>query len=420
MNYLTEGNLYQNTLQDLDQAVSLGNIDPNVSERLKKPKRALIVSVPVRMDDGSVKVFDGYRVQHSTTLGPCKGGIRYHETVNLSEVSALAMLMTLKCGLMQLPLGGAKGGIRVDATQLSRTEKQRLTRRYTSEISGFLGPDKDIPAPDIGTDGQTMAWIMDTFSQEAGYAVPGVVTGKPIEVGGSLGRRTATGKGVMYTAEEAFKHLGYKSFDDITIAVQGFGEVGAAAATHAFEAGMKVIAVTDAHGGIINPNGIDIPKLTEHYLQNKKIEGFGEGDALTNEELLETKVDLLVPAAVDSVINENNCSKVKARIVAEGANGPVTPAAHKALIDTGTFVVPDILANAGGVTVSYFEWVQDLQNLFWSEDQISARLKDIMVNAFKRVLHESQTQKLDMRSAAMVSSVKRVSKAMLYRGLYPQ
>jgi glutamate dehydrogenase (NAD(P)+) len=420
MDRLTEGHLYQNTLSQLMDAAQLMKLDPNILERLKKPKRAIIVSIPTRMDDGTVKVFDGYRVQHSSTLGPCKGGIRYHESVNLSEVSALAMLMTFKCALSSLPLGGAKGGVRVNATKLSRSEKQRLTRRFTSEISLFIGPEKDIPAPDVGTDSQTMAWIMDTYSQEQGYAVPGVVTGKPIEIGGSLGRSTSTGRGVIYTVEEACAHLGIKQDKAVKVAVQGFGEVGAAAATCADELGLSVTAVSDVNGAIINEKGLDIPKLKEYYLKNKTFKGFTEGDALSNDELLVSKCDVLVPAALDGVINETNAKKIKARIIAEGANGPVNQAAHHILVENNQFVIPDVLANAGGVIVSYFEWVQDLQNFFWSEKEINSRLRDVMTSTFREVLRHSKENKTDMRQSALVTAVRRVAAAMLARGLYPQ
>jgi glutamate dehydrogenase (NAD(P)+) len=420
MDRLAEGHLYQNTLSQLVEAAEMMKLDPNILERLKKPKRAIMVSVPVRMDDGNVKVFDGYRVQHSSTLGPCKGGIRYHEGVNLSEVSALAMLMTFKCALAGLPLGGAKGGVRVNATKLSRSEKQRLTRRYTSEISEFIGPDKDIPAPDIGTDAQTMAWIMDTYSQEQGHAVPGVVTGKPIEIGGSLGRSTSTGRGVIYCVEEACNVLKIKQDYNVKVAVQGFGEVGASAATCAQELGLCVTAVSDVSCGLINEKGLNVPAVKEYYAKNKTLKGYKEADTITNDELLVTKCDVLVPAAIDGVINESNAKKVKAKIVAEGANGPVTQEGHHILVDNGSFVVPDVLANAGGVIVSYFEWVQDLQNFFWSEKEINSRLREIMMASFRVVHDHSVSQKTDMRKSALVAAVKRVSSAMLLRGLSPQ
>ncbi|MDZ4676974.1 MAG: Glu/Leu/Phe/Val dehydrogenase [Oligoflexia bacterium] len=420
MDAILEGHLYKNTLSQLIDAAQLMKLDPNILERLKKPKRAIMVSVPTRMDDGTVKVFEGYRVQHSSTLGPCKGGIRYHEGVNLSEVSALAMLMTFKCALSGLPLGGAKGGVRVNASKLSRSEKQRLTRRYTSEISSFIGPEKDIPAPDIGTDAQTMAWIMDTYSQEQGYAVPGVVTGKPIEIGGSLGRNTSTGRGVIYCVEEACNHLKIKMDRNVKVAVQGFGEVGAAAATCADELGLSVVAVSDVSGALYNEKGLNITAVKEYYAKNKTLQGYKDAEHLSNDALLELKCDILVPAAIDGVINESNAKKIKARMIAEGANGPVTQEAHHILTDNGVFVIPDILANAGGVIVSYFEWVQDLQNFFWSEKEINSRLREIMCSTFKGVLESSITHKTDMRKSAMIAAVKRVSSAMLLRGLYPQ
>ena len=420
MDRLIEGHLYQNTLTQLTEAASLMKLDPDILERLKKPKRAILVSVPTRMDDGTVKVFDGYRVQHSSTLGPCKGGIRYHEGVNLSEVSALAMLMTFKCALAGLPLGGAKGGVRVNATKLSRSEKQRLTRRYTSEISSFIGPDRDIPAPDIGTDAQTMAWIMDTYSQEQGYAVPSVVTGKPIEIGGSLGRNTSTGRGVLYSVEEACNHLKIKQDFNIKVAIQGFGEVGASAATCAQELGLCITAVSDVGSGLYNEKGLNIPAVKEYYQKNRTLKGYKEADSITNDELLTSKCDVLVPAAIDGVVHENNAKNVKAKIIAEGANGPVTLEGHHILVDKGVFVVPDILANAGGVIVSYFEWVQDLQNFFWSEKEINSRLRDIMSTTFRVSLEHSNRHKIDMRKSAMITAVSRVSSAMLLRGLYPQ
>ncbi len=420
MDNLVEGHLYANTLKLLNETAEVMRLDPNIHERLKKPKRAIMVSVPVRMDDTSVKVFSGYRVQHSSTLGPCKGGIRYHEDVTLSEVSALAMLMTFKCALAGLPLGGAKGGVKVNSTKLSRAEKQRLTRRYTSEISSFIGPEKDIPAPDIGTDAQTMAWIMDTYSQEVGYAVPGVVTGKPIEIGGSLGRSTSTGRGVIYTVEEACRHLGWTQDHSVKVVVQGFGEVGASAATCAHELGLSVIAVSDVSSALYNEGGLNIPAVKEHYSKNKTLKGYKEAQEINNADLLSMKCDILIPSAIDGVIHKDNVNQIKARMIAEGANGPVTLEAHHALVDNGVFVIPDILANAGGVIVSYFEWVQDLQNFFWSEKEINSRLREMMNANFRVVLEHSLKQKIDTRKAAMVAAVHRVSSAMLLRGLYPQ
>lgn len=420
MDILLESHLYQDTLKLLNETAEVMRLDPNIHERLKRPKRAIMVSVPVRMDDSSVKVFEGFRVQHSSTLGPCKGGIRYHEGVTLSEVSALAMLMTFKCSLAGLPLGGAKGGVKVNSSKLSRSEKQRLTRRYTSEISMFIGPEKDIPAPDMGTDAQTMAWIMDTYSQEVGHAVPGVVTGKPIEIGGSLGRNTSTGRGVIYTVEKACEHLGMKQDKSVKVVVQGFGEVGSAAAVCADELGLSVVAVSDVSCGLYNEGGLNIPAVKEYYTKNKTLKGYKDAQEIANEDLLTLKCDILVPAAIDGVINSKNANQIKAKMVAEGANGPVTHDGHKILVDKGIFIIPDILANAGGVIVSYFEWVQDLQNFFWSEDEINARLRKMMNHNFKVVLETSIKQKVDTRKAAMIAAVNRVSSAMLLRGLYPQ
>ncbi|MBK9293121.1 MAG: Glu/Leu/Phe/Val dehydrogenase [Oligoflexia bacterium] len=420
MDILLESHLYQDTLKLLNETAEAMRLDPNIHERLKKPKRAIMVSIPVRMDDNSVKVFDGYRVQHSLTLGPCKGGIRYHENVSLSEVAALAMLMTFKCSLAGLPLGGAKGGVKVNASKLSRTEKQRLTRRYTSELSMFIGPDKDIPAPDMGTDAQTMAWIMDTYSQELGHAVPGVVTGKPIEIGGSLGRSTSTGRGVIYTVEKACEHLKIKQDKSVKVIVQGFGEVGASAATCADELGLSVVGVSDVNCGLYNEGGLNINAVKEYYAKNKSLKGYKEAQEISNQDLLTLKCDILVPAAIDGVINSKNANQIKARMIAEGANGPVTHDGHKILVDNGKFIIPDILANAGGVIVSYFEWVQDLQNFFWTEQEINSRLRTIMNNNFKVMIETSLNQKVDTRKAAMIAAVHRVSSAMLLRGLYPQ
>ncbi len=415
-----QSELYKNSVLQLDEAGRVGKIDPNVLERLKKPKRALIVSVPIRLDDGTVAVFEGYRVQHNMTLGPGKGGIRYHQDVTLSEVAGLAMLMTFKCSLVGLPLGGAKGGIRIDPTLLSRQEKQALTRRYTSEINMIIGPDKDIPAPDIGTDGQTMAWIMDTYSQEKGYAIPGVVTGKPIELGGSLGRGESTGRGVVYTIIEASRRIGLKLDSNTTIAVHGFGKVGTVAAEEMYRLGTKVVAVSDVSGGVYNKNGLNLPKLMEYLHKNKALKGFPDSEPISNQDLLTLNVDILIPAAIDGVIHGTNVGKVKAKIIAEGANGPITADAHKILVDKGTFIIPDVLCNAGGVIVSYFEWVQGLQNFFWSESEVNEQLKTTIINAFNAVWNIMEKNKIkDMKTAALIAGVQRLSKAMLLRGLFP-
>lgn len=417
--------LYRNSVTDLDAAARTMHLDPNVLERLKAPKRALIVSIPIRLDNGDVKVFEGYRVHHNITLGPGKGGIRFHQDVNLSEVAGLAMLMTFKCSLMGLPLGGAKGGIRVDASKLSRQESQALIRRYTMEIINFIGPEKDIPAPDVGTDAQHMAWMMDTYSQGKGYAVPGVVTGKPIEIGGSLGRTESTSRGVVYTIEHAVKHLqktgkkAPKMDGTTTVAIHGFGKVGAIAAAELYDRKVKVVAVSDVSGGIYNANGLNIPDVMKWVATHKIVHGFPEADAITNEELLALDVEILIPAAIDGVIHSNNVDKVKAYIIAEGANGPITSNATKILEDRGAFIIPDVLCNAGGVIVSYFEWVQGLQEFFWNETEVNQRLADVMAKAFERVTQTQAHYKCGMKTAALICSIERLSKAMLLRGLFP-
>jgi glutamate dehydrogenase (NAD(P)+) len=417
--------LYRNAVMQLQEAADTMRLDPNIAERLKVPKRALIVSVPIRLDDGSIRCFEGYRVQHNMTLGPGKGGIRFHPEVNLSEVAGLAMLMTFKCSLVGLPLGGAKGGIRVDPTKLSRQEAQALTRRYTSEINMIIGPDKDIPAPDVGTDAQHMAWMMDTYSQERGFAIPGVVTGKPIEIGGSLGRAESTGRGVVYTIQHAANHLkkigkpGPKMDNTTTVAVHGFGKVGAVAALEIYQLGTKVVAVSDVGGGIYNKNGLNIPSVIQYMNKNRTLVGYPEAEPMSNEELLATKVDVLIPAAIDGVITAKNVSKVNATIIAEGANGPITTEAMKELEDRGVFIIPDILCNAGGVIVSYFEWVQGIQNFFWSEREVNAKLAEVMENAFKKVMDVQAHHNCGMKTAALISGVDRLNRAMLLRGLFP-
>jgi len=417
--------LYRNSVLQLEEAARAMHLDPNIAERLKVPKRALIVTVPIRLDDGSIRCFEGYRVQHNMTLGPGKGGIRFHPEVNLSEVAGLAMLMTFKCSLVGLPLGGAKGGIRVDPTKLSRQEAQSLTRRYTSEINMIIGPDKDIPAPDVGTDAQHMAWMMDTFSQERGFAIPGVVTGKPIEIGGSLGRAESTGRGVVYTIQHAAEHLkkigkpGPRMDSSTTVSVHGFGKVGAVAADEIYRLGTKVVAVSDMGGGIHNKNGLNIPDVMAYFHKNRTLVGYPEADAISNEELLATKVDILIPAAIDGVITPHNVNKVHATIIAEGANGPITNDALNVLEDRGAFIIPDVLCNAGGVIVSYFEWVQGIQNFFWSEKEVNEKLAEVMANAFHRVTATQAKHKCGMKTAALIQGVDRLNRAMLLRGLFP-
>jgi glutamate dehydrogenase (NAD(P)+) len=414
------GPLFLNAIQNFNEAAKVIHCDPNIAERLRRPRRCLTVSVPVRMDDQSVKVFTGYRVQYNSTLGPYKGGIRYHQNVDLAEVVGLASLMTFKNSVLGLPLGGAKGGVCVDPTKLSRTEKQNLTRRYTSEIASFVGPTKDIPAPDVGTDPQTMAWFMDTYSQEqGGYAQPGVVTGKPVEIGGSLGRNHATGLGVIYVCERAME-VNQMKMSGSRIAIQGFGNVGSFAAKFAFERGARIIAVSDVTGGIFNGDGLNIPQVIEYVKQNKGVKGFPGSQAISNEQLLEVECDALLPCALENQIDTHNAEKIKAKLIVEGANGPITNAATKILDKRGIFIAPDVIANGGGVIVSYFEWVQDIMSFFWDEADVDAKLKGIILKAFDNV-HKFKIEKsIDMRTAAMAASIARLEKAMLLRGLYPR
>lgn len=419
MDDLLQGEFFDNTIRSLEYAGKLIDIDPNIMARFKYPKRCITVSVPVRMDDYSVKVFSGYRIQHNSTLGPYKGGIRYHQNVTFSEVAALAMLMTFKNSLLGLPLGGAKGGVAVDPTALSKTEKQNLTRRYASELSGFVGPRVDIPAPDVGTDAQTMAWFMDTYSQESGFAQPGVVTGKPIVIGGSQGRKGATGLGVVFCTERVWQKLG-RSMDQITIAIQGFGNVGQHAALYSHLLGAKVIAISDVTGGLYNPEGLKIPEVIEYVKKHKSLKGCGFGEYISNDDLLQLEVDALLPCALEGVIHKGNYQDVKAKVIVEGANGPCTVEASIGLHKKGIYIVPDILANGGGVIVSYFEWVQDAVALFWGEDEVNGRLKSITHKAFDTVWDFSLEKKLDMRTSAFAVSVKRLEEATLLRGLYPR
>jgi glutamate dehydrogenase (NAD(P)+) len=404
-------------VRQFDVAASKLGIDANVAARLRRPDRAMIVSVPTRMDDGSVHVFTGYRVQHNDVLGPFKGGIRYHPAVNLGEVSALAMWMTWKCSLVGLPLGGAKGGIACDPAQLSRSELQSMTRRFTAEILNIIGPEVDVPAPDMGTNEQVMAWIMDTYSQHKGHAVPEVVTGKPVAIGGTLGRREATGRGVVYMIIEAARYLGI-DLSKCTAAVQGFGNVGSVAVKELANIGVKIIGVSDRTGGFVDTKGLPVDKLLEVADKNHSLEGCPYGDKISNAEVLELKCDILVPAALEMQITEKNAARLQCRILAEGANGPTTPEADAILQDKGVFLIPDILANAGGVVVSYFEWVQDLQNFFWNEAEVNNKLREILLKAFQEVLAMSQKQSVNMRLAALMIGIDRVARAMLWRGFY--
>lgn len=402
-----------------DQAAEKMKLASNLRERLKMPQRSLMVTLPVQMDDGTVKVFAGYRVQHDSARGPSKGGIRYHPDVSLGEVAALAMWMTWKCALAGLPYGGAKGGVRVSPGSLSKSELQRLTRRYVAEVFPIIGPEKDIPAPDVGTDAQVMAWIMDTYSQQVGFAVPGVVTGKPLSIGGSLGREDATGRGVVYVTLEALRHLGI-DIRKATVAVQGFGNVGSNTARIMQKAGAKVIAVSDQTGGLYNPHGIDVTALTVRYQhEGRPLRETKLGDWITNEELLCMDCTVLIPAALSEQITPENAAKVRCRVLAEGANGPTTLEADHILADQGVFIIPDILANSGGVIVSYFEWVQDTQRFFWNATDIQDRLYDIITAAFRRTLELAKNQQATMRMAALMSGIDRVAQAHLARGLYP-
>lgn len=395
------------------------NLDEGLHEVLSKPKRQLVVSFPVVMDDGSVECFEGYRVQHNATRGPTKGGIRFHQDVDVNETTALAMWMTWKCAVANLPYGGAKGSVRVNTKRLSKRELEKLTRRFATEINIVIGERGDIPAPDIGTNPQVMAWIMDTISMQCGYTMPGVVTGKPIELGGSQGRVEATGRGVVVSADEACKRLGI-NLNGSKVVVQGFGNVGSVAAMLAEEQGATVVAVSDARGGIYNEKGLPIKELYHKYSgMDGGILNYKDAQQVSNSELLELPCDVLMPSAISAQITGENASKIKAKAVVEGANGPTTPEADAILSDKGILVVPDILANAGGVIVSYFEWVQDLQNFFWEEDEVNKKLDRHMRNSFAQVWDMREKYKTDMRQAAMIIAVKRVADATVMRGIFP-
>ena len=410
--------VYNMALNQFLNAAKKLNLDENLIERMKYPERCLLVSLPIMMDDGRVKTFNGYRVLHNTALGPGKGGIRYHPNVNMGEVSALATWMTWKGGLMNLPLGGAKGGITCDPKTLSLRENEKLTRRYTYSIFPMIGPEVDVPAPDVGTNAQTMAWVMDTYSIQVGFHMAAVVTGKPPITGGSLGREEATGYGVVITILEASKILNM-SIENATIAVQGFGNVGYNAAKFLQQKGAKVIAVSNSQGGVYNKNGLPIKELYQHSLRDRNLSNFPCTDKITNEELLALKCDILIPSAMEKQVTKANADKVKCKIYAEGANGPSTIEADEILMDKGIFMIPDILCNSGGVVVSYFEWVQDMQNFFWDENEIHQKMERIMKHAFLETYNLSQKEKVGMRTAALMLGIKRVSEAMRLRGLYP-
>lgn len=410
---------WESAQHQLAEAVRQLGLDDGFHELLRTPRREMTVAVPLRHDDGHLEVLRGYRVQHNLTRGPAKGGVRFHPSTDLDEVRALAMWMTWKCALIGVPYGGAKGGVAVDPKKLSRNELERLSRRYASELMPVLGPEKDIPAPDVGTDEQTMAWFMDTFSIHSGYTVTGVVTGKPVSVGGSQGRGGATSRGVMYSAFCGMREADI-DLHNATVAVQGFGKVGGLAAQYLHDAGCKVVAVSDVSGGIYNPDGLNpIALVRELRAGAPTVVGYPGTDTITNEELLQLDVDVLVPAALEGVVHDGNADLVQAKLIVEGANGPTTPDADAILEERGILVVPDILANSGGVAVSYFEWVQDLQAYFWSEDEVNDRLQSLMERSYAQVSDLAAERKVSMRIAAQMIGVGRVAEAHRTRGLYP-
>lgn len=411
------GTVFGAMLQEFEGAARILNLDPGLWKMLTHPKRQIVVSCPVHMDDGTIEVFTGYRVQYNITLGPAKGGIRYHPGVTLDEVTALAAWMTWKCAVAQLPFGGGKGGVVCDPTRMSRRELEALTRRYTAEIVDAIGPEKDVPAPDVNTNEQIMAWFSDTYSMHVGHTSTAVVTGKPVEMGGSLGRREATGRGVMIVARESARHLGF-DLRGARVAVQGFGNVGSIAAELLAREGARIIGVTDWKGGVHNARGLDIPALMAHAKAQGTVAGFPGAEPLGADDVFTLDADILIPAALENQITAANAGRIKARMVVEGANGPTTPEAHKALHDRGVFVVPDILANAGGVTVSYFEWVQDRHGYFWSEKDVNERLETKMVQAYDAVLQTAKRHDVDMRTAAYIVAIDRVATVTRMRGMY--
>jgi len=415
---LFDSQMYAEVIRQYDEVSDLINLDSNIRERLKLPQRSLVVTFPFRRDDyDEVETVMGYRVQHVLSMGPTKGGIRYAPDVNLGEVTALAILMSWKSAIVGLPYGGAKGGVAIDPNPLSRSEKQRVTRRYTAELLPIIGVDKDIPAPDLGTDEQTMAWIMDTYSNFVGSPQPGIVTGKPASIGGSVTRRESTGRGAVAIGVAAMDKLNLK-YSESTIAIQGFGNVGMYAALDSYERGAKVIAVSDIGGAIYNPKGINIPELFKHMAKNVSVNNF-DGAEPYSESILEINCDVLIPAAVGGVITSSNATNIKAKVIIEGANSPTTLNADKILNDSDILLVPDILANAGGITASYFEWVQNTQNYLWKESELHEKLMDVLITAFEEVWKISEKQNCDLRTAALIKGIKRVAAAKLTRGLFP-
>jgi glutamate dehydrogenase (NAD(P)+) len=412
-------NAYQTAIAQYNRATEHLTIEDDLIEFMRYPRREFTVNFPVRRDNGQMEMFTGYRVHHSTVLGPSKGGIRYSLDVTLDEVRALAMWMTWKCALVNIPYGGAKGGVVVNPKELSERELENLTRRYASELIPLISPHADIPAPDMGTNAQVMAWMMDTYSMTVGYSVPAIVTGKPLIIGGSQGRTEATGRGVIIAMMEALKQRGCGNRTDISIVVQGFGNVGSNAAAYAHELGFRVIAVSDVFGGIYNPRGLDIPEVLAHQRENRTVMDFPDSDNLSNAELLTLPCDVLIPAAMEGQITVLNAPAIQADIVVEGANGPTTPIADDILNDRGILVVPDILANSGGVIVSYFEWVQDLQAFSWDQAEVFRQLQRIMTQAYDATLRTTELQGVDMRMAAQMTAIQRVAEAMRTRGFYP-
>ena len=414
---MDHGPIFSAMLQEFDGAARILNLEPGIWKILTSPKRQITVSCPIQMDNGEIEVFTGYRVQYNITLGPAKGGIRYHPGVTLDEVTALAAWMTWKCAVAHIPFGGGKGGVICDPTKMSRRELEALTRRYVAEIVDAIGPEKDVPAPDVNTNDQIMAWVMDTYSMHVGHTTTSVVTGKPVELGGSLGRREATGRGVMIVTRESAKHLGF-DIRGATIAVQGFGNVGGIGAQLLADIGAKIVAVTDWKGGVYNEKGLDIPKLMAHVQQHRTVDGFSGADPLAPDKLWGLDVKILLPAALENQITMANAPAIKAKVIIEGANGPTTPDAHKFLHDRGVFIVPDILANSSGVTTSYFEWVQDRYGYFWTEQEVNERLEFKMCEAFHDVLSTALKYNVDMRTAAYIVAINRVATVTRMRGMY--
>ena len=415
--WANEMSVYESMAAHFDIAVQKLKLDPGMEKYLRAPNREIIVHIPVNMDDGTLEVFDGYRVQHSIARGPCKGGVRFGPHVTLDEIRGLAAEMTWKCAVVNIPFGGAKGGVRCDPDHLSRAELERITRRYTAEILDYIGPERDVPAPDMNTNVQVMAWMMDTYSMHVRHTTTAVVTGKPIELGGSQGRREATGRGCMMTCDEALKRFG-RERSATRVIVQGFGNVGSQAARLMHESGYKIIGVADIAGGVFNTRGLDLPALLDHVTEHRTVEGFTGGEAIGNVEILEQDCDVLLPAATESVINSKNADRIKARILVEGANSPTTPPADEILYERGVLVIPDILANAGGVTVSYFEWVQDREGYFWTEAVVNERLHAIMVSAFDQVTAYGERYNVNNRIAAYMLAIDRVAFSLKLRGIY--